>query len=426
MATEVGTMRSRRAPAPQGRRSVVTASVAIGVVYAAVFAVPPLISPVFVDDLGLTLAQAGLLMTVFTITFAALSLPAGALADRHGPRRVLLAGAVLAGAVSLAFPLSSDLGFLIAMRLMLGAAAALVFTPGISLIRRFHAESAMHRGNAWLQASLALGVAAAYLLTPNLNEWLGWEWTFRVYGLACLTAVATLSAVCPLPHLSAGAQRARSHRRAGTRSAEVMRDGGVLSAAAGLFVGMFVAYGVIVWSVPFFDEVGGFSVSALSLAALVLALMQVPAPLVGGALVHRVGPLAGAAIGFLVAATIAALAIIPADLGLLVIAVAAIAGFGAGVGATPLFALPALVVAPARAATATGFATTIGMGGAIASTYLGGVVSSRLSYDAWFAMLATVAVLGAVVVVPVARLAMARQRARATPDVAPAVTTSSV
>jgi len=425
MVTEVGTMRPRRALTPQGRRSVVTASVAIGVVYVAVFAVPPLISPVFVDELGLTLAQAGLLMTVFTITFAALSLPAGALADRLGPRRTLLAGAALAGAVSVAFPLSTDLGFLIVMRLLLGVSTALVFTPGISLIRRFLAESTMHRGNAWLQTTVALGVAAAYMLTPYLNRWLGWEWTFRVYGLGCLTAVAMLIAVCPLPDPPARTERTSSSGRAGTSGAEVLRDAAVLSAAAGIFVGMFVAYGVIVWSVPFFDEVGGFSVSALSLAALVLALMQIPAPLVGGALAHRVGPLAGAAMGFLLAAMIAALAVVPADRGLVLVVVAAIAGFGAGVGATPLFALPALVVAPSRAATATGFATTLGMGGGIASTYLGGVVSSGLSYGAWFATLGAVAVLGAVVVVPLGRLAVTRERARAARDVAPAATTPS-
>jgi predicted MFS family arabinose efflux permease len=300
-----------------------------------------------------------------------------------------------------------------------------VFTPGISLLRRFLPESGMHRGNAWLQASLALGVASAYLLTPLLNKGLGWEWTFRVYGLACLVAVAGLSLLCRLPHTPRPTGRAPSRRLMAFKDAEVLRDGAVLSAAAGIFVGMFLAYGIIVWSVPFFDEVGGFSVSALSVAALVLGLMQIPAPLVGGALVHRIG-LGAAACGFLLAATIAALTAVPAEQGVVLVVVAAVAGFGAGVAATPLFVLPALVVTPERAATATGLATTIGMGGAIASTYLGGVVSSELSYDAWFATLAAVGVVGAAVVVPLARLAIARKRARAVPDVAPAATAGSL
>lgn len=391
-----------------GRRSVVTASVSIGVLYAAVFAVPPLISPVFVDRLGLTLAEAGLLMTVFTVTFAALSLPAGAIADRFGPRRTVLAGVTLAGVASLAFPLSTDLGFLIATRLLLGVSTALVFTPGIALIRRFLAESEMHRGNGWLLASLAVGISAAYLLTPHLNEWLGWEWTFRVYGLICLTAVAALLAACRLPRVPEPATEASSPALIPPAAGDVLRDGAVLSAAAGIFVGMFVGYGVLVWSVPFFADVGGLSVAALSLAALVLALVQIPAPVVGGALVARIGPFAVATSGFLLAASIVALMAIPADQGLIIVAVATIAGFGAGVGVAPLFALPSLAVAPERAATATGLATTIGMGGGIASTFLGGVVSSELGYDAWFATLAGVAVVGAVIVVPIARLATAR------------------
>ena len=57
-------------------------------------------------------------------------------------------------------------------------------------------------------------------------------------------------------------------------------------------------------------------------------------------------------IWFVLWGIIALLTAIPADQAFLLVAVASIAGFAAGVGATPLFALPSLAVDPARAATA--------------------------------------------------------------------------
>ncbi|MBW8483777.1 MFS transporter [Actinomadura sp. PM05-2] len=65
----------------------------------------------------------------YTVVFGGLMLAFGAVADRFGRRRVMLAGLVLLGAASLATALVASVGQLIAVRAVMGVAAAMT-TPG--------------------------------------------------------------------------------------------------------------------------------------------------------------------------------------------------------------------------------------------------------------------------------------------------------
>ena len=70
-------------------------------------------------DRGLSLAQVGLLFSVYGVLIAVLELPTGGLADVIGRRPVLLAAAVLHGVSCIAFATAQDLsGFLLAKVLM--------------------------------------------------------------------------------------------------------------------------------------------------------------------------------------------------------------------------------------------------------------------------------------------------------------------
>src|SRR5262245_62046086 len=65
-----------------------------------ILVLPPLF-PFIRDFYGVSYTQLGLALTVFNVTTAALQTPAGFLADRIGPRPVLVSGLLL-GAASLA------------------------------------------------------------------------------------------------------------------------------------------------------------------------------------------------------------------------------------------------------------------------------------------------------------------------------------
>ena len=90
------------------------AALAVGLSYLVIFSVPPLITT-FVDDLGLSHAQAGALMSVCLGGFLVSSLFSGRLARRFGPIPVVVAGLVLCGVASICFALTESLAVFLAL-----------------------------------------------------------------------------------------------------------------------------------------------------------------------------------------------------------------------------------------------------------------------------------------------------------------------
>ncbi|HVD89412.1 MAG TPA: MFS transporter, partial [Jatrophihabitantaceae bacterium] len=82
--------------------------------------------PEIARDTQATQTQLSWIVDAYALVFAALLLPAGAIGDRHGRRRALIAGLSVFGAASLAAMMVSDANALIALRGLLGVGAALV------------------------------------------------------------------------------------------------------------------------------------------------------------------------------------------------------------------------------------------------------------------------------------------------------------
>jgi len=101
----------------------------------------------------------------YAVVFGGLMLAFGALADRFGRRRIMLTGLVLLGAASLATAFVSTAGQLVAVRVVMGVAAAMT-TPGSMALafRLFEEDSLRVRATTLIStvglAGLAVGPAA--------------------------------------------------------------------------------------------------------------------------------------------------------------------------------------------------------------------------------------------------------------------------
>ncbi|MBI4594166.1 MAG: MFS transporter, partial [Candidatus Rokubacteria bacterium] len=122
--------------------------------------------------------------SVFTLVHGCLSPPLGWLADRLGPRRLVLtggvilaAGLVLDGAVQAPWHLYLTFGVVTA----LGVAFA-GWVPAVMLVQRWFPERV---GTALGLTSAGIGVGI-FVMGP-LSHWLieavGWRWAFRIIGL---------------------------------------------------------------------------------------------------------------------------------------------------------------------------------------------------------------------------------------------------
>jgi DHA1 family multidrug resistance protein-like MFS transporter len=94
-------------------------------------AVAPLL-PSFEEDLGLSKAQAGLLVGMYPIGLVVAALPVGLLAARVGVKRSALASLFVLAIASVAFGLVDSYGELLATRFLQGAAAVLCYASGLA------------------------------------------------------------------------------------------------------------------------------------------------------------------------------------------------------------------------------------------------------------------------------------------------------
>ncbi len=145
--------------------------------------------PTIGDDLGFGLAAHAWTMDAYSLAFTAALLAAGALADRHGRRRALLAGNALFAVASMACGLAWDGPSLWAARAAQGLGAALVITGSIALTASAYPEPA-HRARAFGLAGIVSGAAMA--IGPTLGgvvaAWFGWRWIFLANLPFCLLA----------------------------------------------------------------------------------------------------------------------------------------------------------------------------------------------------------------------------------------------
>ena len=73
-------------------------------------------------------------LNAYTITFAALLIPAGKLADRVGPKQALLVGALIFTAASMVCGLSPSIEILIFARIIQGLGAAVLVPSSLALV----------------------------------------------------------------------------------------------------------------------------------------------------------------------------------------------------------------------------------------------------------------------------------------------------
>jgi EmrB/QacA subfamily drug resistance transporter len=131
-------------------------------------------------DLGADLSSLEWIVTGYALTFAALMLIGGKLADAYGRRLIFVAGIVIFTASSLACGLAGSEEVLIAARIVQGAGAALMNPATLSIIAATFPPR--ERGTAigiWAGTS-ALALAIGPLVGGLLTEHVGWEWIFFV------------------------------------------------------------------------------------------------------------------------------------------------------------------------------------------------------------------------------------------------------
>ena len=128
-----------------------------------------------IDDLGLSLVQAGLVLSLFSLIAAIAGAGFGLLADRVGHLRMALAGLAISAAGSFAGAQVSNLELLLLSRLLEGFGFILTIVALPSLISRSASDRDRPLAMGLWGAFMPAGIGMSMLITPLLVDWHGWR-----------------------------------------------------------------------------------------------------------------------------------------------------------------------------------------------------------------------------------------------------------
>lgn len=152
-------------------------------------------NPLIRRELGLSIADMGLLLSAFLWAYAFFQLPGGALVDRLGPRRLLAAGlTVWSVAQAAAGFIGSFWQFSIA-RVFLGLGEAPMFSSCVRVVRDWMSARQRGLGMGICNMTSSLGPAISPPILTFLMLEFGWRWMFILMGIAGVIIAAIWFAV---------------------------------------------------------------------------------------------------------------------------------------------------------------------------------------------------------------------------------------
>ncbi|MEO7937880.1 MAG: MFS transporter [Burkholderiaceae bacterium] len=156
---------------------------------------PPAI-PVLRETLGVSLVQAGFLLSVVQMAGMLLGLLVGLAADGIGLRRAMLAGLMLLSIAGALGALAQDPGSLLLLRALEGCGFLLAVMPAPGLIRRLTPPKMMPSAMGLWGAYMPFGTALALAGGPLLIGWANWRlWWLLIALLTVVMAIWVYLAV---------------------------------------------------------------------------------------------------------------------------------------------------------------------------------------------------------------------------------------
>jgi MFS family permease len=236
--------------------------------------------PLIRDQLSLSNAQLGVLLSAFFWSYAPGQLPAGWLAERFDARLVLACGLALWGTATALVGFAPGFAMLLALRVMLGIGESVMYPASFKILACEAHDRQRGRANGWMAAGQLSGPAFGTLAGGLLMAWLGWRVVFFVFGCASILWLWPWLRTPrpPVAQWSAG--------RAGTPGSPslvmILHRRELWGSCLGYFCQSYTLYLVLSWLPVYLVKARGFSITEMAqIGAAVYAVSAVTSVLTG-------------------------------------------------------------------------------------------------------------------------------------------------
>ncbi len=230
------------------------------------------IIPVLIKQYHLSLFVGGLLAFSFYIAFGICSVPAGLVADRVGPRVVVITGLFLMAAGCAAIPVVGSFAATAVLAFVIGAGVALLQTAGNPLIERLDRPENYHQNLTLTIGFCGIGAFAGPIILSILQSHRQpWQRLYVVFAFLCAALfLAMLLSQFPSPGI-------RSTEKLQLRElVNLLRHPIAITYALAIFFYVGAEVGTASWIVKFFEEVHGLRIDSSSDVNVRASLVALP------------------------------------------------------------------------------------------------------------------------------------------------------
>jgi FSR family fosmidomycin resistance protein-like MFS transporter len=362
---------------------------------------PPLF-PFIREFYGVSYTELGFALTAFNVTTALCQTPAGFLADRIGPRPVLVSGLVLGAAAFATVGLVPSFWLMVAMFAVAGVANAVYHPADYAILSQLVSNE--RAGQAFSMHIFAgfLGTAVAPATLLIAQGWLGWQGALVAASVMGLVIAALfLAQPAALFEIPPKAARKLDEAPANAAGWKLLLSAPILLNLLFFVMITFSTTGVQNYAVVALGEAYGTPLTAANTALTANLLLSAFGVLIGGVLAARTRQHQWVAVGSFTGIAITGVIIGSFDLGLaLLIAVMSLNGFVNGLMQPSRDMIVRAVTPDGQFGKVFGFVTTgFNIGGIIAPLLFGYVMDAGHPRAVFF-LVAVLSLLAILTIVP--------------------------
>lgn len=238
--------------------------------------------PLIADDIGVSVAQAGYLVTAYSMSYAVFTPVLAAMTGRFD-RRYVVGGALAAfvgGMMLTAF--SQSIGILILAQVITGMAAGLFAATGQGIAVTLSGPSERAKAISMVVSGTTFAVALGAPLGSFLAHYAGWRAGFGAVGAVAFICLIALLAL--LPRNLPGARLSLSERLS------VVREPGVARLILMTFIVMASAFLVVGYFGPIVIDGAGMAPDMLPVVLVVYGIGAILGNYLSGRLSDQIGP----------------------------------------------------------------------------------------------------------------------------------------